>query len=145
MSSILIAISAIDYFHKIIPVNLIFAAFVGLLVNAVITRDFFQPVAGLVFGLAYLGGISLITSMVFKKKTMGVGDLFLITILGAWLGVIQVGLTIFLGSLFAVIGWSVVSWQKGVDRNRRLPFAPYLSFSAILCALLQWHPFNNLF
>lgn len=145
MSSILIAISVIDYYHKIIPIGLIFAGFIGLLFNSIYTGEFLIPGYGMLFGLAYLGGISFLTSLIFKKQTMGIGDLLLIAILGAWLGLVQVGLSIFFGSLIAVIGWIIISIKKGMDRSRPLPFAPFLSFSGILFALIKWNPFQYLF
>ena len=131
MSSILIALSFIDYYHKIIPLGLILITVPGLIIYNIYIGDFFKPLYGLLFGLVYLGGISFITSIIFKKQTLGLGDLLLIMVLGAWLGLVQIGLTILFGSIFALIGWIIISIRKGINRNHPLPFAPYLSFSGI--------------
>ena len=131
MSSILIALSFIDYYHKIIPLGLILMTLPGLIIYNIYSGDFFKPLYGILFGLVYLGGISFLTSIIFKKQTLGLGDLLLIMVLGAWLGLVQIGLTILFGSIFALIGWIIISIRKGINRNHPLPFAPYLSFSGI--------------
>ena len=81
--------------------------------------------------------VFLLTSTLFNKQTLGLGDLQLIVITGMWLGPVNVLLSIFLSALLALIIWGIISLSKGLDRNRALPFAPYLSGSAIILYILD--------
>ena len=136
--SILLAISVIDQRTFLIPFPLILSALFGLLVYI-----YFNPSEwrvsfwGAIMGLGYLSLVFLLTSTLFNKQTLGLGDLQLIVITGMWLGPVNVLLSIFLSALLALIIWGIISLSKGLDRNRALPFAPYLSGSAIILYILD--------
>ncbi len=133
ITGILSIIAVIDLKHYIIPTSLIFFAFFGLLIfNLIFTTNLKDSIIGLLFGLSYLGGTAIITSKIFKKQTLGFGDILLIIILGSWLGLIKVAVTIFLSAVLALIVWTIISIKKGVKINYKLPFGFYLSITSIL-------------
>ena len=138
ITSILLAISIIDYKTFIIPFPLIISAFLGILVYIFLNTDEWQiSLWGGVMGVGYLSLVFLLTSALFNKQTLGFGDLQLITIIGMWLGPVNVLLSIFLSAVFALIMWGIISLFKGFDRNRAMPFGPYLSGSAIFLYILD--------
>jgi prepilin signal peptidase PulO-like enzyme (type II secretory pathway) len=138
IASILLAISIIDYKTFIIPFPLIFSAFLGLLLYILLnTGQWRISLWGGIMGVGYLSLVFLLTSALFNKQTLGFGDLQLITITGMWLGPVNVLLSIFLSAIFALIMWGIISLFKGFDRNRAMPFGPYLSGSAIFLYILD--------
>ena len=109
--SILIAIAWIDYRIYMIPLDLI-------IVGAIIISF------SIIFGVLSLHQALLgIVAGVFFP--------------GAWLGPILMILTLFFASLLGLIVWILISMFQGMDRNRPLPFAPYLAFSAISIFILS--------
>tara|TARA_B110000467_G_scaffold3988_1_gene3367 strand:+ start:1001 stop:1549 length:549 start_codon:yes stop_codon:yes gene_type:complete len=138
ITSILLAISIIDYKTFIIPFPLIISGFLGILVYIFLNMDEWQiSLWGGVIGVGYLSLVFLLTSALFNKQTLGFGDIQLITITGMWLGPVNVLFSIFLSAVFALIMWGIISLFKGFDRNRAMPFGPYLSGSAIFLYILD--------
>jgi prepilin signal peptidase PulO-like enzyme (type II secretory pathway) len=136
--SVLLAISFIDLKTFIIPLPLVISGILGLIIYIFIhPQDWRVMFWGGVFGVSYLSLVFLLTSAIFKKQTMGFGDLQLVLITGMWLGPVNVLLSIFLSSILALIVWISISMIKGVDRNRPLAFGPYLSVSAIIVYMVN--------
>ena len=138
VSSILLTISVIDYKAGIIPLQLILFALLGLLFYIYCNPSEWQiSLWGAIMGVGYLSLIFLLTSALFNKQTLGLGDLQLIAITGMWLGPVNVLLSIFASALLSLIIWVVISLFDGFDRNRSMPFGPYLSCSAIILYILD--------
>jgi len=139
ITSILLAVSIIDYRTGLIPFPLIVSAFLGLLVSIFLNTNILwrESFWGAVMGLGYLSLVFLLTAALFNKQTLGFGDLLLITITGMWLGPVNVLLSIFLSAVLALIMWGIISLFKGFDRSRAMPFGPYLSGSAIFLYILD--------
>ena len=138
ISSILLVISIIDHKTFIIPLSLIISAFLGLLIFIFLNpSEWRYSLWGLIMGIGYLSIVFLLTSAIFNKQTLGFGDLQLIGITGMWLGPVNVLLSIFISALLALIGWGAISLIDGFDRNRAMPFGPYLSCSAIILYILN--------
>ncbi len=138
MTSTLIVISFIDIDYMVIPLLFILIAAV-----AIIVYYFFAPhewvlaMWGVLTGVCYLGGVYLLTRGMFKKETMGMGDLQLIAVLGAWLGPLNVAATIFAGSLVTLIAFGIASLRSGKTEDRALPFGPFLAFTGIAFYMLN--------
>ena len=62
---------------------------------------------------------------------MGFGDIQLGFVLGIWLGPVRMALTLFGASLLSLVVWLFLSLTKGFERDRALPFAPYLVIASI--------------
>ena len=91
--------------------------------------------SGLTFGLGYLGITFIITSIIYKKQTLGYGDLLLVSLLGVWLGPINVLICIFSSSIMGVTLWMIKQYKKNNDE--KLPFGTYLSINGILLKILN--------
>jgi len=136
--SILLAISLIDQETFIIPFPLILSALLGLLVYIYFNpSDWRVSFWGAIMGVGYLSLVFLLTSALFNKQTLGLGDLQLIAITGIWLGPVNVLLSVFVSALLALIIWGIISLVNGFNRNRAMPFGPYLSGSAIILYVLD--------
>jgi leader peptidase (prepilin peptidase)/N-methyltransferase len=141
LTSALLIVALIDLDHRIIP-NIItlpgMAVGVGLSMGVLPLT----PLASL-FGLMIGGAIFYLIALV-SKGGMGGGDIKLIAMIGAFLG-LQGGLfTIFASALLgSVVGLTLMLLGKR-GRKDKVPFGPFLSFGAILFMLcgdgiMQWY------
>ena len=154
----LLVITFIDLEHMIIP-NIISlpGIIVGLIFNALITdwpysRELIEgasmslggffgllndvPVLDSVFGAVLGGGVLLLIAFLYevirKRKGMGMGDVKLLAMIGAFIGVQGVVFVIFLSSVLGtVVGISVILYKRG-DLRYALPFGPFLSIASVI-------------
>ncbi|MBF0627179.1 MAG: prepilin peptidase [Magnetococcales bacterium] len=132
----LITLTMIDFHHYILPdVITLPGIAIGLLLT--VLPGTAPPLAswqnGLIGVTAGGGGLWLfgwIFQKITGKEGMGLGDVKLTAMLGAWLGWQALPLTIFgaavIGSVVG-IGWILLS---GRDRSLPIPFGPYLALAA---------------
>lgn len=134
LSSILIAIFFIDLEFQIIPDRLTIPG-MALGLGASFLPGGIGIVAsiiGLLVGGAALYLVALLGDWLFKKESMGGGDIKMAAMLGAFLGWQKV-LLMFIGA--AVIGlvmaivWMMLS--RRVRRSRMIPFGPFLAIAAV--------------
>ena len=143
--SILIAIAFIDHETLQIPLPLIISALLGILVYIFFNSNEWKIAFwGATMGIGYLSLVFLLTSIIFKKQTLGFGDIQLIAITGMFLGPINVLFSIFISAFAALLVWVTTSFIIGFDRNRAIPFGPYLSISAIILYAIDINLFNLL-
>jgi leader peptidase (prepilin peptidase)/N-methyltransferase len=154
----LIVITFIDLGHMIIPNAItIPGAAAGLIYNALITdweksrdllgafswslENFFGvlnkvPFLDSIFGLITGGGILFLIAFLYiavrKQEGMGMGDVKLLAMIGAFLGWKGVVFVMLVSSLLGtIIGLSIILYKKG-DLKYALPFGPFLSLAAII-------------
>lgn len=128
--SALLVITFIDIDHMIIP-NVI--TFPGIPIGLVLTY-FFLPhsIMDSVIGMLGGSGFFLLTFftylIIMGKEGLGMGDVKMIAMIGAFLGWEKVFLTIFLASLLgSIIGIIIERSFKA-----RIPFGPFLASGAVL-------------
>jgi len=138
ISSNLLAIAFIDLRTFEIPIQMILGSILGLVFYYFLYPEQDIPsLMGLVMGVGYLGSVFLVTSLISRKQTMGYGDLQLIAVTGLWIGPINVLISIFFSALCNLIVYVRLSLIDGFNRNRPLPFAPYLVAFAIILYILN--------
>ncbi len=132
LGCLLIIIAWIDCHHRRIPDKLsVFGIIAGL------AWAFFYGKAALLHaGLGMLiGGGILFPIAFFYPRGMGMGDVKLLAMIGAFIGVKAVLYTLFVGSaLGAVIGLGLLYW-KTITRKTQIPFGPFLAVGAIITLL----------
>ncbi len=125
----LIALTLIDYDHKLLPDNIVLPLlWLGLLVNLLGGfTDLSSAVTGAIAGYLSLWSIFQLFRLITGKEGMGYGDFKLLAMLGAWLGWQYLLQIVLLSSLVgAVVGISLVL-ILGRDRTLPIPFGPYLA------------------
>lgn len=154
----LITITFIDLEHLIIPNVITYPGIlVGILYNALITdwgnsqqlistfslgfQNFFEligevPILDSIFGILIGGGILFLIAYAYeiikKRQGMGIGDVKLLAMIGAFYGWEGVLFVLFLGSILgSVIGILIILSQKG-DLKYAMPFGPFLSVAAVI-------------
>ena len=160
--SILIALTVIDLFHRLLPdVLTISGVVLGFALAPFQSSEFFTgaadasgvtltPVRYLesFLGVAFGAGLLWITAKLYfrvkKVEGMGYGDIKMMAMIGAFLGWRFALLTIFAGSLLgAVIGLAYIA-LSGKGRRYELPFGTFLGFGAAFVTmwgarLLGWY------
>lgn len=136
---LLLVATLVDFKHQIIPDEINFFGMIfGLAFSFFFPRlhGVFDHAAGLghsMLGLLAGGGSIYLTGVlgdiVFKKESMGGGDVKLMGMVGAFLGWKMALLTYFLAPFFgAVIGLYV----KYIKKKDIIPYGPFLSLAAVL-------------
>lgn len=144
--SILIIIVQTDLTDMIIPNKVVLVGVIG----ALLIRLLVHPLPILNYVIAALAGsgallvIGLIGSLVLKKETMGGGDIKLYVFIGLILGIKLTLLSLFLASLFGLIG-GIAMMVTGVHaKGKTIPFGPYIAVGALAAyywgnGLIQWY------
>jgi leader peptidase (prepilin peptidase)/N-methyltransferase len=130
---VLVAISAIDLEHRIVPNRIVVPA-AGAALLAQLVRE-----PGIEWPLAALGAfIFLLVVALAYPRGMGMGDVKLAFLLGAVLGR-DVAAALLIGVLAALIpAIALFATKGGAARKMAIPFAPFLAFGAVV-ALLAGH------
>ena len=142
----LIAASAIDFDHQLLPDSIILPfLWLGLLLN---TQGVFTTPASAVIGAA-AGYFSLwalfhLFRLVTGKEGMGYGDFKLFALFGAWLGWEHLIQIIILSSAVGAIVGIVLILSLGRDKNVPIPFGPYLAAAGWI-SLLWGNEINRLY
>lgn len=154
----LVVITFIDLEHMIIPnIITIPGVVVGLLFNALGTdwehsrdllgrfsfslENFFGvlnevPFLDSVFGTIIGGGLLFLIAFLYviirKREGMGMGDVKLLAMIGAFLGWKGVIFVMLVSSIIGtLVGLSVIIYKKG-DLRYAIPFGPFLSLAAVI-------------
>ena len=155
----LVAITLIDIRHLIIPDMITLPGIAaGFALNAIGTdwgaaggavfssglADFLPATAGIAIfnsiGGALLGGgtfllIATVYRNLRKKEGMGMGDVKLVAMLGAFFGMWGVLVVIFLSSILGTLAGLSVIILRGKDPGHAIAYGPFLSLSAVLYLL----------
>ncbi len=152
----LIVATFIDFEHQIIPDEITLGGLViGVLLSILypplhtpvsstlwhgIKSSLIQSVLGIIAGGGAIYLIGVLGTWIFRKDSMGGGDVKLMAMLGSFLGWKFALLIIILGAFSGSI-FGIISLMK--NKSHIIPFGPYLSFGAFLCLLygdkmLQW-------
>jgi leader peptidase (prepilin peptidase)/N-methyltransferase len=117
MFSLLLALSTIDIYYKMVPDSLNLSA-LTLAIFAV------HPLEGFEHALLFAGGFALLRfylSYIIKKEAMGEGDIMIAATIGALVG-IHLGLvTIFLSAILAMPFALITK-----DEKKQVPYIPFL-------------------
>ena len=98
-------------------------------------------VAGALFGAAIGGGSLWLMGWLWERlrgvEAMGLGDVKMLFMVGAYLGWPLTVLTIFFGVVGgAVVGVGLMLWRRERDMQMLLPFGIFLGIGALLSLLL---------
>ena len=102
---------------------------------------FIYSITAALLGFILFFLVSYIGERIYKKPIMGGGDLKMVALLGAWLGIkgllISIWLSFFVAGIFVIFGLIL----KKIKRNQRIPFGVFLAFSG----LIVWFFGNKIF
>lgn len=139
--AILIALFGIDLEHQILPNSITLPGIViGLMFSAVGPPGIKDAIIGAIVGGGILYAIAWGYYLWRREEGMGMGDVKMLAMIGAFLGWKAVLVTLVLSSFSgAIIGVILLSTQKG-DMKFALPFGTFLALGA-LAAMFVGGPF----
>lgn len=131
----LLAAFFIDLEHRIIPNALTYPAVVVGIGLALVSPHllWWESLVGAVSGVAVFVGIAWLGQLLFRKDSMGGGDIKLAAVLGAFLGGGKLLLVFILSAAIGlVISGIAMIVSPALRRDRMIPFGPFLAIAAIV-------------
>ncbi len=137
------AITFIDLRHRIIPdeINIFLFVFAVFLPKEIWRTSYLASA-----GLSALSGITagvvlfliaIAAEKIFKQEAMGMGDVKLITALGAFFGFQSIFWLIFISSLIGSVVGIAVKLRKREKGYTMIAFGPYLCVAAVIYTLFE--------
>jgi leader peptidase (prepilin peptidase)/N-methyltransferase len=133
---ILIALFGIDLEHQILPNSITLPGIViGLLLSLIAPPGWKDALIGAVLGGGILYAIAWAYYLWRREEGMGMGDVKMLAMIGAFLGWKAVLVTLVLSSFSgAIIGMIMMAAQRG-DMKYALPFGTFLAIGALIAML----------
>ena len=140
---ILIALFGIDLEHQILPNTITLPGIVaGLLLSVIAPPGLRDALIGVVLGGGILYAIAWAYYLWRREEGLGMGDVKMLAMIGAFLGWKAVLVTLVLSSFSgAVIGLALIVAQSG-GMKRALPFGTFLAIGAVV-AMFAGEPLVN--
>ncbi len=140
-SASLIVVSFIDLRHNIIPdVISLPGILIGLAAVSVFRLNglsWKDSLIGIIIGGGSLFLVGIIYEWLRKKEGMGMGDVKLLAMIGAWMGYTALPYIILISSLTGIFigGGSLVLSKKGL--GQRIPFGPFLVLGTLMTLFFE--------
>ena len=137
----LIVLSFIDISHRVIPNKiLLFLIISGILLNFVLKiNPWPQALAGALIAVVIIYLIRILGQLVFKKESMGMGDVKLAVVCGYFIGWQNFLLTLFFASLAALLVYVIRHIFSKGKISQKISFAPYLGLGCLISVLFGQH------
>jgi leader peptidase (prepilin peptidase)/N-methyltransferase len=138
--SLLVALFGIDLEHQLLPnVITLPGILVGLMFSTIAPPGLGDAVIGALLGAGILYGIAAAYYAVRREEGLGMGDVKMLAMIGAFLGWKAVLVTLVLSSFSgALIGMGLIAMQRG-GMKLALPFGTFLALGAV-AAMLAGEP-----
>ena len=146
LSSALIIIAFIDLNKQVIPEVISLPGMViGLILSFFVPYiSFINSALGIVIGGGIILVIRLAGSLIFKKESMGIGDIELAAMIGAFLGWRYIIISLFLGFFLGAVAGIFLILSKIKSREDMIPFGPFIVLGSLITLLwgekiLSWY------
>ena len=136
-TSALIALGFIDYHHQILPDVITLPGLVLALAYAFFRDDlsFRGALLGAVAGAGFLILVYGAYFLVRKKEGLGMGDVTMLLMVGAYLGLMRTLLTLILASFVGALVGGYFILRRGKDFQFALPFGTFIAPAAFVAML----------
>ena len=140
--SMIIIIFISDYHYLIIPDSVLLIFSILLLIELSLKNgitNIYVPILNGILSFVCMYVIKLIGDFLFKKESMGGGDIKLLFVIGMVLGFPEALFSIFIGSL---VGLPIAFIILMKNKDHVIPFGPLLGIGAIVMLLTQFNVVN---
>jgi leader peptidase (prepilin peptidase)/N-methyltransferase len=141
----LIVLFMIDLEHQILPDVITLPGIVlGVVFSLVLPPGPLMSILGVLFGGGLLWAIAEAWFRLRKVDAMGFGDVKMLAMVGAWLGVKMVLLTFVLSSMMGGLVGVILIASRRADMATRVPFGTMLAVAALIASvygepLVAWY------
>jgi leader peptidase (prepilin peptidase)/N-methyltransferase len=131
-------LSVIDLDTRYLPDDITLPLlWLGIVLNIFnIFTDINSSILGAVFGYGILWIVYFVFKLITGKIGMGHGDFKLLAVFGAWFGWQNLAPIIILSSITAILVATFLIINKSYDKNKGIPFGPYLAFAGWISMIL---------
>lgn len=136
-SCALIVVSGIDFSFQIIPDMISIPGIFAGLVFQLAKGNFLPALVGALFGGGLILLIRVVGGKVYKKEVMGMGDVYLTAMIGAFVGWPLIIVAVFLAALTGSILGIIFIASTRQSRESPIPFGPFLSIGGV--AVIVFH------
>ncbi|MFC2074222.1 prepilin peptidase [Campylobacterota bacterium] len=133
--SFLLALSVIDYYHKMVPDSLNLLALTTAIMAATSLQGFILNFQN---ALLFVGGFALLRfylSYLIKKEALGEGDLMVAGTMGAMLGTQLALMSVFVAAVLALP--VMLLMRNETDESKMVPFVPFLALALFIVYLFD--------
>lgn len=138
LATVLLAILRIDWQHHLIFMLTIWPGIlIALLFSLLDSRGEFVSslIAGLAAAAAFLF-LYILAIVIYRKRALGLGDVFLAGLIGTMVGLKLVTITLLFGMFVAAAGGLLLIALRLRSRKDYIPYGAYLSAATIVVVLL---------
>lgn len=146
LASALIIVAFVDLNEQVIPEVISLPGIVlGLILSFFIHHiSFINSGLGVVAGGGIILVIRLAGSLIFKKESMGIGDIELTAMIGAFLGWRYIVISLFLGFFLGALAGIFLIISKIKSKEDVVPFGPFIVLGSFITLLwgekiLRWY------
>src|SRR3972149_2477490 len=139
-----LGLNADSAFYALLFSSLLVISIPGIIIG-LIASAFILPsgIKGAIFGTLLGGGIFFVIAVV-SRGGMGGGDIKLIAMIGSFLGLTDVLITIVLSSFIGSVVGILMMVMFGKGRKYKIPFGPFLAIGGIMSLffkteILEWY------
>lgn len=132
--SMLLIITVIDLQHMIIPDELSLSGILIGFISVFFTGEmvWWESLLGAALGGGVFLGIAMLYEKMAKQEGLGGGDIKLLAMIGAWLGIQSILVVIVISSaLGSLVGISLMLFKRK-NLKTAIPFGPFLAVAAII-------------
>lgn len=139
--SMLVIITISDLSSYIIPDSVLLICFILIFIIYLFTyKTFaFDHLINSIISFCFMYAVKLIGNLVFKRESMGDGDIKLMGIVGMIIGYKKVIISLFLASYLGLPYAIYVMVKKNV--NHELPFGPFLALASLILFFIDFKIF----
>lgn len=140
--SMIVIIFVSDYHYLIIPDSVLLFFSIIILIEFTIKNgigNIYIPILNGLISFIIMYGLKLLGDFLFKKESMGGGDIKLLFVIGMVLGSAQALCSVFIGSLIGLPIALIILMKK---KDHVIPFGPLLGLGAIVMLLTQFDVVN---
>jgi len=142
--AVLLALSVIDIICFRLPNKIVLTgAIIAIVLTLLVRRDhLIMMIIGGLTGLGMLWIMGLIGRLLFRKDTLGMGDIKLAGMMGLYLGPYRTGGMFIIGVFIGAIAGVTMIALGGKKLGHLIPFGPYLALGGMIALLwgdILWH------
>ncbi len=131
---LLVVVSCADLDHMVIPDKVTLPGIgLGLALNVLVApRLILNFLLGALVGAAALYAVAILGELLFKKESMGGGDIKMAAMVGAFLGWREVLLSLFVAILVGAMAGMALILLGLKNRGEHIPFGPFIAVGTVV-------------
>ena len=132
-----IVVAFIDFSFQVIPDIISMPGIVLGMIYQILKGDFMVGLVGMIFGGGLILLLRVIGGKVYKKEVMGLGDVYLTAMIGAFVGFPFIIPAIFVAALIGAILGVIFIISTHQSRESPIPFGPFLGIGGMAVIIFQ--------